>query len=250
MSWSSRRKALYGGVVFGLLFVLIGSIAFSILYKPPTCFDGLKNGDESGTDCGGSCERVCPSAFLSPKVFWTSYESIAPGLYNLSAYIVNPNIDGEVDRAPYKITIYDNDGSILTEVKGNVQIPPNRNTLAFIGAVDVAKRVPYRALFEFTGPLDWYKSTDQLGYLSISNKDYSESESGSSLLVTIKNNNVNTIGRFSVYVVLYDKDSNAIGFSKTNIDGIAGRGTVTAPFTWPNSRDGKVVSIEVLPVLE
>jgi hypothetical protein len=50
--------------------------------------------------------------------------------------------------------------------------------------------------------------------------------------------------------VLYDGDGNAIDFSKTVIDSVpANGGTVVAPFTWPVSHNGQVVSIEVLPVL-
>ncbi|PFH32323.1 sushi domain (scr repeat) domain-containing protein [Besnoitia besnoiti] len=29
----------------------------------PTCFDGERNGDETGVDCGGSCAQRCPSCF-------------------------------------------------------------------------------------------------------------------------------------------------------------------------------------------
>jgi hypothetical protein len=54
----------------------------------------------------------------------------------------------------------------------------------------------------------------------------------------------------SVYVVLYDKDSNALGFSKTSVDEIPANGSSIAPFTWPLDRNGGVISIEVLPVEE
>ena len=38
--------------------------------------------------------------------------------------------------------------------------------------------------------------------------------------------------------------------SKTIVDGIDGLGLVDAPFTWAENHQGKVVSIEVLPVAE
>jgi hypothetical protein len=53
-----------------------------------------------------------------------------------------------------------------------------------------------------------------------------------------------------VYVVLYDKNTNAIGFSKTVIDGISPNGMIIAPFTWNIDRKGGVVSIEALYVAE
>ncbi|KAH8739746.1 gigantic extracellular protein [Cryptosporidium ryanae] len=35
--------------------------------SPPTCDDGIQNGDESGIDCGGSCENHCRSCFDGVK---------------------------------------------------------------------------------------------------------------------------------------------------------------------------------------
>lgn len=133
---------------------------------------------------------------------------------------------------------------------GFAHIPPNRNTLAFSGPLSVGKRIPYKVFFEFKAAPNWVKSTDVLSSLAVVNKQYTEEASGSSLLVTLRNSSVMPVGSITVYVVLSDKDSNIIGFSKTKIDGIAGKGSATAPFTWPVSRQGKVISIEVLPVAE
>ena len=69
--------------------------------------------------------------------------------------------------------------------------------------------------------------------------------------MTLEDTAVTPYNNISVYVILYDANGNAIDFSKTVVDTVpANNGTVVAPFTWPVSHDGKVVSIEVLPVLE
>ena len=250
-SWAKNRRLLYASIVVIFLVGAIGLPAFFILYKAPTCFDGVKNGDELGVDCGGSCERLCQSAFAPPIVDWTRFQLVSPGKYNIATYIENTNIGGEAIDAPYSIAIYDGKGVLVTEQKGTVTLPPHRNTLAFMPYVDTGKIVPVRAVFEFVSPgPQWHKSSDALQSLLIVKKDYSEDAVGSSLSVTLANSSVNAIGRISVYVVLYDKDGNAIGFSKTEVDGIAGKGTAIAPFTWPMNLGGKVISIEVLPVAE
>ena len=231
-----------------VILAIVGYELFINLYKAPTCFDNILNGDETGVDCGGSCQRLCPSAFLAPIVSWTSFEQLAVGSYNVAAYITNPNNNGTARNVPYHFILYDVNGEAIVDVPGYVNIPPHRNTLAFLGPVPVGKRVPYKAFFEFTGSPDWYEATDTLSSLSIGTKDYTEDSSGSSLLVTLKNNNVKPIGGMSVYVALSDANSNIVGFSKTILDGIAGLGSVQAPFTWPENRNGKVISIEVLPV--
>lgn len=249
-SWARQRKALYASIVVIILIAFIGIPGFLHFYKAPTCFDGVKNGDEQGVDCGGSCEKLCQSSFLSPSVAWARFSEVAPSLYNIAAYLVNPNIEGEAKNVPYHLALYDDRGILITDTTGTVTLPPHRNTLAFQGAITTGKRVPAKALFEFTAPPVWYKQADTLQNLTISGKDYNEDESSASLVVTLGNNSVDPIGRLTVYAILYDKDGNALGFSKTIVDEVPGKGTATAPFTWPESFNNKVISIEVLPVAE
>ncbi len=249
-SWSKRRRTLYATTV---VIFLVGAVfvpAFLIFYKAPTCTDGKLNGGEQGVDCGGSCQRLCQSSFLPPSLAWSRFEEVAPKLYNIAAYIVNPNTEGEAIDAPYHLSLYDAKGVLITDTTGTVTLPPHRNTLAFKGMVNVGERIPAKALFEFTSAPNWYKKVDSLAALIIGEKKYVEDESGSSLLVTLKNPSVYPIGKMSVYVVLYDKNGNAIGFSKTIVDEIAAKSEALAPFTWPVNRKGEVISIEVLPVAE
>ncbi len=249
-SWSKRRKTLYATVI---TIIVVGAVivpAFLIFYKAPTCSDGIKNGNEQGVDCGGSCQRLCQSSFLAPSLAWTRFEEVAPSLYNLAAYIVNPNTEAEAHSVPYHIALYDDRGVIITDTNDVVTLPPHRNTIAFQGAINAGKRIPTKALFEFTSAPNWYKHKDQLAAIVVGEKKYIEDESGSSLTVNLKNTSVYSLVNISVYAVLYGKDGNALGFSKTVLDEIPPQGSVIAPFTWPIDRHGSVISIEVLPVAE
>jgi uncharacterized protein YcfL len=249
-SWSQKRKLLYGGITVVVLAAAIFLPAFFYFYKAPTCFDGIKNGDETGVDCGGSCQRLCQSAFLAPSVSWTRIEQVAPSLYNIATYIVNPNNKAVALNVPYYVIVYDKDGVEITEYDGTVILPPQRNTLAFNGAVSMGKRIPAKALFEFSSAPNWISAADPLYAITVGKKSFSEDSSGASLSVTLNNTSAQLINRTDVYAVLYDKDGNAIGFSKTILDGIPAYGSATAPFTWPASFNGAVISIEVLPVAE
>lgn len=249
-SWSHNRRMVYGGSVVVVVLLIVGWIAFSILYKPPTCSDGIMNGDERDVDCGGSCVKLCASAFFPPQPKWTHFEELAPGFYNVAAYIVNPNTEGAAVNVPYHFVLYDDKGVTIVDSPGYLRLPPHRNTLAFQSAVPVGKRTPVRALFEFTGIPDWKRQADPLTALEIADKIYTEDESGSSLMVTLKNTSVRTLGKMTVYAVLSDADTNVVGFSKTVIDGILPQSSVQAPFTWPVNRHGAVISKEVYPVAE
>jgi hypothetical protein len=249
-SWSKRRKLIYSLVTLIVIAGAVGLPLFLLFYDRPTCSDGVMNGREQGVDCGGSCERLCQSSFLAPSLAWTRFEEIAPSLYNLAAYIVNPNTDAEALNVPYHIALYDNRGVIITDTNGVVTLPPHRNTIAFQSAINVGERIPAKALFEFTAPPNWNKKKDSLSAVSIGEKKYLEDNLGSSLTVSMRNTSVYPLYNVAVYAVLYDKDGNALGFSKTILDEIPPQQSVLAPFTWPINRQGKVISIEVLPVQE
>jgi hypothetical protein len=249
-SWSSRRKLSYASLVILAIILIVGLPAFLLLYKAPTCNDGKQNQGEGGIDCGGPCVKLCPSAFLPPEVIWTKAEPVAPGLYNVAAYVVNNNLNGAAYGVRYEMQLFDDQGILITYKDGTLTIPPHRNTLAFQGSVSTLKRIPVKAIITLDSP-PWVKQNDGLGNIVIADKKYSEDQNSSSLQVTLQNNSVKPCDNLSVYVILYDKDGNAIDFSKTIIDSVPGNGgTVVAPFTWPSSHSGQVVSIEVLPVLE
>lgn len=249
-SWAKRRRLTYVAGAIGIIIIVVIVPLFLKFYIAPTCFDGKKNQNEQGVDCGGKCEKLCASAFLPPSVDWTRFQEIAPGVYNVASYIVNPNADGEAKNVSYRIVMYDKDGIPISEKTSTFTIPPNRNSIAFLGSVSVSKRIPVKIYFEFAGIPDWNKKSDPLSAIVIEDKDFKEENNTSSLHVTVKNNSFNPIGKLSLGAILYDAEDNVLGFSKTFIDGIEPRSEVEAPFTWPISYNGKVISIEVLPVAE
>jgi len=249
-TWAERRKFMYALAVIIFIVGVIGIPAFLLIYKAPTCFDGKQNGGERGVDCGGKCTRLCQSEFLSPNVAWARIEKVVPGVYNAAAYIINPNTEGEAENVPYKMSLFDKDGMLIIEQVGKVTIPPHRNTLAFNSLMKVDSSIPAKVLFEFTNRPDWYKKIDTLSSVVVTNKEYKEDGDKSSLLVSFMNDSLNSIGRMSVFAILYDKDGNSVGFSRTIVDAIAPKSTVVAPFTWNTNRQGEVVSIEVLYMAE
>ena len=251
-SWASRRKVTYASLLILFIIVVVATPFFLYYYKAPTCFDSKQNGNETGVDCGGSCRRLCQSAFLPPRIEWggARFEKQADGLYNVASYIVNPNVNGGATNVPYKVALYDAEGVLIVERTGTLTLYPRRNTLAFQSAVKVDKRIPAKATFEFTAPPVWYKSSDQLGGIAVIDRKYSEDENSSSLQVFLENTNLLPYKNLLVSVVLYDTDGNSIGFSQTRIDSIEGRnGKQVAPYTWSINRKGGVAKIEVLPII-
>lgn len=251
-SWSSRRKLAYSSIIILALILLVVIPAFLYFYKAPTCTDRILNGDETGVDCGGSCVRLCQSSFLPPQISWggAKFEKVAEGLYNVASLIENKNVNGAALNVPYKISLYDKEGILITEKKGAVTLYAHRNSLAFEPAISVGKRIPTKATFEFLQAPVWFKSHDALDGLAVVDKKYDEDETSSSLEVTLENRTLFPYKNIDVSVILSDSEGNAIGFSRTTIDSITEKsGREVAPFTWPISREGAVKSIEVVTII-
>jgi hypothetical protein len=252
MSWSSRRRFAYSSIAIIALVVVIGVPAFALYYKAPTCSDGKMNGSETGVDCGGSCRRLCQNSFYPPRAAWggAKFEKLADGLYNVSALIENQNIDAGANDVPYRMSLFDNKGLSIVEREGRVDLYPHRNSLAFESAVDAGKRIPAKVSFEFIEAPNWFKSQDALGGIAIVDKKYTEDDAGSSLEITLENRTLLPYNNLLVSVVLYDKEGNVIGFSRTIVDSIGPKnGKEVASYTWPINRKGLVTSIEVLPII-
>ncbi len=249
-TWSNRRKSLYALLAIAIIVVGIGLPGYRLFYVAPSCTDSKKNGDEKGVDCGGSCTKLCSSNFISvPPASWVRYKEVAPGLYNVAAYIINPNKNASAKRIPYKMIFIDRDGIQIGDIQGTFDLPPGRNTLIFKTSVSIQDQKPVRAIVDFDHDPDWVLATDALQGLDVADKEYTE-QGDSELNVRLKNSSPVTMRNVTVYAILKDHGANVIDFSKTIVDEIASGGTATAPFTWPQSHDGRVLSIEVLTVQE
>jgi hypothetical protein len=251
-TWSSRRKSRIAWTIIVVVMVLVVGGYFFFFYKTPTCFDSVQNGNELGIDCGGSCVKLCQSAYLPARIEWggAKFEKIGSNLYNLGALVANPNTNAAAQNAPYRFAVYDTRGLLIIERRGTMNIPAHRNVLVFESGVDMGKRIPAKATFEFTSAPVWFSSEDTLGGLAIADKKYNEDTAGSSLQVTLQNRSQVPIQNITVGVVLFDINGNAIGFSKTIVDSLAPNGGQDiAPFTWPVTRNGQVVSIEAFPTV-
>lgn len=82
---------------------------------PPTCYDGIKNGDETGIDCGGSCPQECASPVDIIFVVDNSasmnaeIQALQANIYNnFAAILENSGLD-------YRIILISEFGDIMSE---------------------------------------------------------------------------------------------------------------------------------------
>ncbi len=246
MSWSSRRKSLFGYGFILIILLVVGIPLYKVFYIPPTCFDGRQNQNETGVDCGGKCARVCASDFLSPRIKWSQADKIGNGVYNLGAYIENPNLDGTATSVDYLFRLYDKDAHLIGERRGTSYLPAHKNTLIFESGISTGQSVPGPVTFEFTKPINWVKTSFQNDGIIVSNKNITTDEGKTVLTAQLKNTTLEDYPSFYVYAVLYDVNQNQVGFSRTRSDSLKRGATTNVEFTWPVDKKG-IYTSEVIP---
>lgn len=235
-----------GGLIICVV-VFVGIPLFTTFYVAPTCFDGKLNQGEYGIDCGGPCKKLCSSQFLNPIVVWARALPVTKGVYNLLAYVQNPNLSGEVKRAYYTFKLFDKAGILIDEKQGSTFILPHSNNPIFEGGIVAGERLPALVTFEFKEPLPWEKIEYTDPALVITNKVLSREDASPRIDATIQNRSTSTYNKIEVTAIVYDTEDNAQAISKTLIDSLGDNQSQDITFTWPTRFPKQSSRIEIIP---
>lgn len=248
MTWASRRQGWYllGTVV--ALGVLIGVPLFFYFYEEPTCRDGIQNGMEEGIDCGGPCSLVCDFQAVAPIVHWSQEFMIVPGVYSVVAFVENANDVFQSEKVPYVFRLYDSKNVLVAERFGSADIPPHTILPVFETGIQTGERIPARVAFSFEEDVEWVRSSFEIPDIDVVSRRFDTESSAPRLLVTLRNNTLDSFLRVPVVVVLYDASDNAIHASRTVVSNIGGTSDVDIVFTWPQQFTSSVARIEVTPL--
>lgn len=235
-SWSSRRKTIIFFIVLSFLLVLVGGPTFFFFYKSPTCFDLKQNGNETGVDCGGSCELICSAESLpvimkgDPRVI-----EIATSTYAVVVYAENPNATGEVEHAGYTLKLFEAGNVIPMQIiEGKTFIPKGAPFAIYEGPIHAGEAVPVRATFEWkSDAFVWKKNVSKTPELAVREKTLTRTETAPRLDARLVNNSLQNVSLIDVAAVVLDGNGNVIAGSKTFIETLAAGESAPLVFTWP-----------------
>jgi len=244
-SWSFKRQLLYLALPLVLVLGIFAYIFFTYLYVTPSCTDGIKNGDEKGVDCGGSCSLLCKGEALSPIVRWSESFPVAGSVWNAGAYVENPNISSEATRASYTFSLYGEKNQLIASVNGETFIPAAKKFLVFHPSIDTSGKVVKRTEFEFSPNIVWSTTSGVDRDLVVTHGAIERETTSPLLSGTIENRDVVDSGRVEISAIIYDGRQNAIGISRTYVDNLSPRQKQVFGFTWPERFKQTQVSCEI-----
>jgi len=243
-SWSSKRKLIYIGSIFAVLFLFIFIPYIFHSYKKPTCFDGKKNQGELGIDCGGGCTLRCDLQIIKPKVLWSKSFKIVDGIYSAVALIENPNTNIRTDNIAYVFRLKDRSGVVLSEIKGRTFIP-NLRTLAIFESGFRTERESQSADFEFIGEALWEHDETVPADIAIRSKTLSRLNKSPRLDVKVENKSFRNIEKLEIIAIVYNPSKEAIGASRTFINNFERDDVEDIVFTWPLPFKEEPATVEI-----
>ena len=250
MSWGTNRRNAVLLTTFLLVFIPVAFIAFLLFYNPPTCFDGKQNGNESGTDCGGSCQLVCTTQAYDPVVLWERYFRVDEGLYNVLAYVENPNPTAEVVNAAYTFKLFNSESVLIGDRSGVITLGPKSVRPIIETGMETFKQVPTRVSFEFTQPFVFEKKDPKDALVIIKDELIENEQTAPRVRATIQNISLQNLRDIDVIVIVYDVFDNVLGTSSTFVPTLLSEESEDIVFTWPQPFTEDVVRIEVIPVYD
>lgn len=233
--WASRRKHLYLLVVVLFLTVASSFVFWRFWYEAPSCFDGKKNGDEMGVDCGGSCTLLCKAGVLAPVSRWDPrLFEVTPGVWSVLTYVENQNIQAMATYAPYTFHIYDETNKLILTREGATILPSHKTVGIFEGNLTFESGLkPKRAVFEFNDGLVWTNEEDQDVKLEINHSPLLRLESTPRVEAKVSNKGPKRLKNIELVVAVFDGADNAIAASRTFIEQLDRNEAVDVFFTWP-----------------
>lgn len=249
MTWSQRRQFTYISGFMAVVIVASYLVIHSATKTTPTCFDGRKNGDEVGVDCGGVCAFYCKDELGVPKVRWVRYFDVAPGLIHTIAYIEHSYPQAAAQKINYHFDIYDAKNNLIKTQPGSTYLGPLGRTAIVETLVPVGNTVPSIARFSFDGQIFWEKIPAEYAQAVIKTDRYllEPFEHGTRLIATLDNQSRYEFKDMDVVAILYNKDDNAIAVSKSVLKDLPARSATTLYFTWPEPLKNETARVEVLP---
>lgn len=247
LSWSFRRQALYYIVAAVVAVIVVLALWKAFFVHTPLCTDGIRNGSETGVDCGGSCSLICADVARDPVILWRLPFKTGVSTYTVVAYLRNPNANAGAKSVPYSFSLFDDQNILIAQTNGTIDLPPVQIIPIVDTNINVGTRVVSHVEFAFGEKPVWHTiPASALPSLRASapvpNDNYSR------VSTTIFNDSVTEVRNTTVAVIVFSADGTALAASKSFVNRIPGKSSQSVVFTWPIGAPTAVrAEVRILP---
>lgn len=242
-----RSKQILYGSVFALVFVgALSAFYFFALRPVPSCVDNIRNQNEEGIDCGGSCAEMCQAAIRpielagSPQVFFIDSEHSS-----VLVKIQNPNDHASARSFSYAFELRDGSGNTLETVRGQSFVAASEVKYIFVPRVSVSANV-IREVVPVLGAPEWLPA-DQFIKPKLLVQNYDARIVGREIHIegTLVNKDSRVLSRIDIIGVFHSHLGPAAGASGTKIDRLGVSESRAFTVIYPNFEGADLQATEV-----
>lgn len=242
-------------MVIVFTFLSLNAFFFTSVYLiffrvTPTCFDGVQNQNERGTDCGGVCTNACIE-IVTGKDFQTKELVFVPGgtnMFDVLGRVYNAN--DEIGASSFRYTFELKDGSgqvLLTRTGQNFILPHQEKNLIESNLETTGSPASVTLTFR---DIVWEKASgyQEVPRVIIYQKQYNPVTNGfgfseaSGLLTNESPYDFRSIG---IDVILRDQAGKPLAFNKTRQNTVKAGESRDFKLIWPKPFPGTVERVDM-----
>jgi hypothetical protein len=243
-------KHFFYGIFYLAILAGIGYLFYNAAFKPaPSCFDGIKNQNEEGVDCGGICANICLSPTLVSPNFSGEAKlfSLPTGLVSALYLIQNPNPDYAIKDFVYEFKIRDASGQIVKTMDGHSFIYAAEPKYIVAPAIDIGSATVATADFSATSTV-WVRSENfAASNLEIQSSNISESSSSITITGRLINRDTTIFPSVLLLAVLTNNFGDQVGVGQTTLENLTPGETRNFTIIHPVLSDVNLPSTHIFP---
>jgi hypothetical protein len=220
--------------IYALIILIPASIlTINLLSTQNSCFDKKQNGDETGSDCGGSCSLRCDGTYKDIKVNFSRVLPVSENRYDVFALMENFNNDVSFPKVPYNLNIYSSEGILLASAKGGFAINPQSRAIVYIPNLEIKQKPK---IIDFN--LEKHSALKIFAYENKNNLSVSTWQAqkgvGDTLQVIgeLENKTTKAVSNSTTYALLYDETRTVYAVGRTQNSNVKGREKTVIAYTW------------------
>lgn len=249
MKLSSRllRRIIIAGI-FLAVFALTGFGLKRVTTAPPTCTDGIMNGQEEGIDCGlFACNKYCEPNLSPPSIVSTKLIKAENNDFDFVAEISNPHNDFGASDIAYELKLLNKDGNELLRRDGIFYILPKQTKFLILPHLTTENNVSNIKLEIKSAKWQRLESVEGMNLIVRNEKYIRSGISLNSLNAAILNDSDFDFEVVDIDVLLYNSSGEIIGVNKTDIRTFLARTERAFSVIWPFSINGNVARVDIRP---
>ncbi len=251
--WAIRRRLyiLIIVIAVALSAIVLPPLVYNWL-KPAMCNDALKNGTETGVDCGGNCPRLCFDVQKPLEVEWSRIIHVDDNVYSLAFSVENQNFESFAYNVAYQCTIVDAEYSKLKTVSGTISIPPAGRYVVTDNSLEIPQGKPDKILCALANHYVYLPLPhDSIPNPFLITKVLLETETTRPRAkATVATNDQKRLFHFVDFVAsVYDSNDSLVAVSKTRVPRLKAGKDYDLVYTWPNPFIGDApFRVEITPL--